>query len=265
MAGDTINSYTIGLLASQGLSNIEVIEKPKVTILSSGDELRDFRDEELGDYELYNSNSPMFYARATELGCDTNIIDHCNDDIQGLEYQISKAILDSDILITSGGASSGDKDLTKEAFLNAGMKMIFDKIEIKPGKPTAIGKINDTFIVILPGNPLAAMVNFELFIVPLISKLKGSNVFYHQVIEAKLADDINIKAGKQTAVLGNYNGNIFHSLKKQSPNMVSILKDANSMLITTAQVSKIEKNRIVKIIRLDSAMSIVNERNIFSD
>jgi molybdopterin molybdotransferase len=261
--GETINSYTIGLLASQGMSIIEVIEKPKVTIISSGDELVDFNKSDIGEYELYNSNSPMFYTRSTELGCDTNILNHFGDSMQEFKSQILNVAQNSDIIITSGGASNGDKDLTKEAFLNAGMKMIFDKIEIKPGKPTAIGKINNTFVVILPGNPLAAMVNFEIFIVPLISKLRGNNMFYHQAIEAKLADDINIKAGKNTVILGSSNENIFYPLKKQSPNMVSVLKDADALLITTPEISNIKNGESIKIIKLKNKMSDKKMESIF--
>jgi len=264
-AGETINSYTIGLLASQGISEIEVIEKPKVTIISSGDELRDFTENDIGEYELYNSNSPMFYARTIELGCDTSILNHFGDNIQEFKSQILQALQTSDIIITSGGASNGDKDLTKEAFLDAGMKMIFDKIDIKPGKPTAIGKINNTFVVILPGNPLAAMVNFEIFVTTLISKLKGSSAFYHQIVEVRLGDELNIKAGKYTVTLGNSEGNLFYPLKKQSPNMVSILKDTNSLLITTDQISKLEQNKIVRIIKLYEKMCEKEEDNIFNN
>jgi len=264
-AGEKINSYTIGLLASQGMSEIEVIEKPKVTIIGSGDELRDFNECNIGEYELYNSNSPMFYARTIELGCDANILSHSSDNMQEFKTQISQVLQISDLIITSGGASNGDKDLTKEAFLGVGMEMIFDKIEIKPGKPTAIGKIKDTFVVILPGNPLAAMVNFEIFVTALISKLKGSSAFFHQIAEAKLSDELNIKAGKNSVILGNSFGTIFHPLKKQSPNMVSALKDANSLLITSETTSKLEKNQIVKTVKLYEKMSKKRENSIFND
>lgn len=264
-SGQTINSYTIGLLASQGIKEINVLAKPKIAIVSSGDELIDFRSKILNKYQLHNSNSPMFYSRTLELGCDPVIIDNFSDNMQEFNTKLVDIVKNNDIIITSGGASSGAKDFTKEAFVNADMELLFDKIDIKPGKPTAIGKINNTIIIILPGNPLAAMVNFEIFIKPVILKVSGSNSFYHQIIEAKLASDINIKSGKQTVILGNSYENKFYPLKKQSPNMVSVLKNANSMLITTSNVEEIKKDTIVRIIRINKDMSLQNNEEMFTN
>ena len=260
--GEEISDYSIGLFASQGIDTVEVICKPNVTILSTGDELKPYTQKSIEEYEIYNSNTPMFASRAKSIGCQTKSLNICSDDIQTLKKHI-QASLDCDVIITSGGASVGDKDITKLALNELGMKMLFEKIEIKPGKPTSLGKIGDTLVVILPGNPLAAMVNFELFAIPLLEKLRGANKHYHSIIQTNINEDYKIKSGKYSVVLGQYDGKYFKPLLSQAPNQVSTLKDANSMMITTPNVEYIEKDKIIKIIPIRYIMSSKEEENIF--
>ncbi|MBN2722090.1 MAG: molybdopterin molybdotransferase MoeA [Campylobacterales bacterium] len=260
--GEEITPYTIGLLASQGIDAIEVVCRPNVTILSTGDELKPYTQKNIGKYEIYNSNTPMFAAKAKSIGCQTKSLNICSDDLQTLKIHI-KASLDCDVIITSGGASVGDKDITKLAFFELGMEMLFEKIDIKPGKPTSLGKIGNTLIIILPGNPLAAMVNFELFAVVMLEKLRGTNRYYHTTIQTVLNDAFRLKSGKYSVILGQYDGNFFHPLLSQAPNQVSTLKDANSLMITTPNIEYIEKNKIIKIIPIRYMMDYKKEEDIF--
>lgn len=260
--GEEILDYSIGLFASQGIDTIEVVSKPNVTILSTGDELKPYTQKDIGEYEIYNSNTPMFVSRAKSIGCQTKSLNICSDDIQTLKKHI-RASLDCDVIITSGGASVGDKDITKLALNELGMEMLFEKIEIKPGKPTSLGKIGDTLVVILPGNPLAAMVNFELFAVVMLEKLRGANKHYHSIIQTNINEDYKIKSGKYSVILGKYDGKFFHPLLSQAPNQVSTLKDANSMMITTPNIEYIEKDKIIKIIPIRCMMDSKKEENIF--
>jgi len=260
--GEEITPYAIGLLASQGINTIEVVCRPNVTILSTGDELKPYTQKNIEEFEIYNSNTPMFAARAKSIGCQTKSLNICSDDLQTLKEHI-KASLDCDIIITSGGASVGDKDITKQAFLELGMEILFEKIDIKPGKPTSLGKIGDTLVFILPGNPLAAMVNFELFAVSMLEKLRGTAKHYHTTIQTALNNEFRLKSGKYSVILGRYDGKFFHPLLSQAPNQVSTLKDANSLMITTPNVEYIEKNKIIKIIPIGYMMSYIEEENIF--
>ncbi len=260
--GEEITPYSIGLLASQGIDTVEVVCKPNVTILSTGDELKPYTQKNIGAYEIYNSNTPMFAARAKSIGCHTKSLNICSDDLQTLKEHI-KASLDCDVIITSGGASVGDKDITKAAFFELGMEMLFEKIDIKPGKPTSLGKIGNTLIIILPGNPLAAMVNFELFAIPLLEKLKSAAKHYHTIIQTALKDEFRLKSGKYSVILGQYDGKLFHPLLSQAPNQVSTLKDANSLMITTPNIERIDKNQIIKIIPIGYMMDYKKEEDIF--
>lgn len=260
--GEEITPYAIGLLASQGVDTVEVVCKPNVTILSTGDELKPYTQKNIEKFEIYNSNTPMFAARAKSIGCQTKSLNICSDDLQTLKEHI-KASLSCDVIITSGGASVGDKDITKLAFFELGMEMLFEKIDIKPGKPTSLGKIGDTLVFILPGNPLAAMVNFELFAIPLLEKLKSAAKHYHSIIQTALNDEFRLKSGKHSVILGQYDGKFFNPLLSQAPNQVSTLKDTNSLMITTPNIEHIDKNQIIKIIPIGYMMDYKKEKDIF--
>jgi len=136
--GCMINAYSVASLASQGMSHVCVHRVIKVAIFGTGDELRPHY-EHIESHQLYNSNSPMFLTRSRELGCNVRFIRASADTLDALEHAI-RSTLDADIIITSGGVSVGDKDFTKEAFSNLGMKLLINKIDIKPGKPTLVGK-----------------------------------------------------------------------------------------------------------------------------
>jgi len=244
--GERITPYSIALLTSQGITHIEVYRKVKVAIFSTGDELRPHY-EKIEPHQLYNSNAPTFISRSKSLGCETIYINASGDSIDDIKFAIKQA-LKADIIITSGGVSVGDKDFTKDAFQEMGMDIYFDKIDIKPGKPTTFGKINDTFVVNLPGNPLASMVNFEMFIKPIILRLQGDNECYHGVIKTTLDKEYIIKAGKYSVILGKFNGLNFSPLLKQAPGMVSPLQDSDAMMVVSPKVSKLTSTRDINII-----------------
>ena len=244
--GERVTAYSIALLASQGVTHLTVYHKIKVAVFGTGDELRP-HFEKIELHQLYNSNTPMFLARAKELGCGVRYVPSSGDTIESLERSIRSA-LDADIIITSGGVSVGDKDFTKEAFTNLGMKLYFDKVDIKPGKPTAFGKIGDTVIINLPGNPLASMVNYEIFIRAVIHKMSGANAYFHTAIETEMREDFTLRKGKYTVRLGTYNGKTFMPLKQQLPGMVSPMQKADGMIITTPDIGLLKKGMKVKMI-----------------
>ncbi len=241
-----ITGYTLALLASQGITHIEVYRKPKVVIFSTGEELK-AHYEKIESHQLYNSNSLMFYARAKELGCDVSYIAISGDTLDDIKLAIKDA-MDADLILTSGGVSVGDKDFTIEAFRELNMEILFSKVNIKPGKPTTFGKIDNCFVVNLPGNPLASMVNFEMFVKPIILKLSGSNQFYHSTITTKIREDYKFKLGKYTVILGEWDGDSFMPINNQRPGMVSPLDRADGMIVATPEIGILNKNQVVKMI-----------------
>jgi molybdopterin molybdotransferase len=260
--GDEINFATISLLASQGISNIEVYKKPRVAIFASGEELRP-HTENILPHQIYNSNSPSFLARAYELGCEVEFIGSAKDNLESLKEHIKKS-LDFDLIITSGGVSVGDADFTKEAFESFDMDFIFNGISIKPGKPTIFGKINNSLILNLPGNPLASQVIFEMFGTLLVQRLRGSSEIYHNIIKAKMKEEYRNKKGRITLTPGNFDGEFFEVSQKRSPGMVSVLNSCNSMIVFDSEVSEVNANTIVNVITIKNKIFSKNNKDFLT-
>ena len=260
-ANEKITAYSLALLASQGITHIEVYRKPKVVIFSTGEELK-AHYEKIEAHQLYNSNAPMFYARAKELGCNVSYISSSGDTIEELKASVEEA-MDADLILTSGGVSVGDKDFTTQAFEELGMETLFSKVNIKPGKPTTFGKLGSCFVVNLPGNPLAAMVNFEMFVKPTILKLSGTKSFYHPLITTKMRDEHKVKAGKYTVILGEWDGDSFAPISNQKPGMVSPLEKADGMIVTLPEVSFLNSGQEVKMIPIKLDMRSDKREDFF--
>jgi molybdopterin molybdotransferase len=189
----------------------------------------------------------MFYARAKELGCDVSYLSSSGDTIEELKSSIKEA-MDADLILTSGGISVGDKDFTIQAFEELGMEILFSKVNIKPGKPTTFGKLDRCFVINLPGNPLASMVNFEMFVKPAILKLSGTSNFTHRFITTKMRDNHKFRSGKYAVILGEWDGDSFAPLANQKSGMVSPIKRADGMILTTPDIGSFKKNQEVKMI-----------------
>ncbi|MCK4440986.1 MAG: molybdopterin molybdotransferase MoeA [Sulfurovaceae bacterium] len=260
-ANTKVTGYTLALLASQGITHIEVYRKPKVVIFSTGEELK-AHYEKIEPHQLYNSNAPMFYARALELGCEVSYISTSGDTLEELKASAQEA-MGANLILTSGGVSVGDKDFTIQAFKELGMEILFSKVDIKPGKPTTFGKMGSCFVVNLPGNPLASMVNFEMFVKPIIYKLSGTNSFYHSTITTKMRDNHKIRAGKYTVILGEWDGDSFMPIPNQKPGMVSPMDRVDGMIVTSPDIDSLEKNQIVKMIPIKLNLQSDKREKIF--
>ena len=244
--GDKIDAHQITLLASQGISHVKVFKRPRVALFASGNELK-MHFEQVNDYQLYNTNTPTFLARAKELGCDVEFIGTAKDTMEDIKAHIQSA-LECDLVITSGGVSVGDADFTKEAFGAFGYDILFDKIEIKPGKPTTFGKVGKTLVLNLPGNPLAAALNFELFGQSIIYALSGVKEKFIASVMAKMKNDYSLRAGRRTLVPGYFNGEFFEVCEHFAPGMISPLAKSNAYIIIDEASSHIKANSTVKVI-----------------
>ena len=247
--GDEINFSKITLLASQGISHIKVYQKPKVVVFASGEELK-LHYEKIESFQIYNSNTPTFISRAKELGCEVVFMGQAKDTIEDIKNLVNNS-LNADLIITSGGVSVGDADFTKEAFYELGFETLFDGINVKPGKPTVFGKIKNTYILNLPGNPLASALIFEMFGKILIQKLIGSRNIYSNYILGKLKEPFFFFFLKTTLIPGFFVGEYFEVSQKRSPGMVSVLSSCNSMICIDNEVEKLEKDSLIKILPIN--------------
>ncbi len=244
--GDDLNFASVTILASQGITHVKVYRKPKISVFTSGEELK-LHYEKIEDYQIYNSNTPTLLSRTEELGADVTFVGMAKDNVESLQDMISNSLY-SDFIITSGGISVGDADFTKEAFDSFDMETLFDGITIKPGKPTVFGKINNTYILNLPGNPLAAALIFEVFGKIIMQKLSGSKNVYHNTLLAKMGEKLNNKKGRTTIIPGFFDGEYFTASQKRAAGMVGVLHKCNAIMVLNKQNESLEKDAIVKIL-----------------
>lgn len=247
--GDEINYATITILASQGISHIKVYRQPKISVFTSGEELK-LHYEKIEEYQIYNSNTPTLLARAKELGADVTFVGMAKDNIESLKETIENSLY-ADFIITSGGISVGEADFTQEAFEHFDMEILFNGITIKPGKPTLFGKIGKTYVLNLPGNPLAAALIFEAFGKIILQKLTGNKNIYHNYIETKLSEDLNNKKGRTTLIPGFFDGRYFTPSHRRLPGMVGVLHNCNSMMVLGKSTELLEKEGMVKILPIN--------------
>jgi len=251
--GTILHAHHISLLASQGITHVRVYRRPRVALFSSGNELK-MHYEPLGANQLYNTNTPTFAARAQELGCDIIFTGTASDSLESIREHIARS-LNADLIITSGGVSVGDADFTKEAFGSLGFEGSFESVDIKPGKPTTFGRIGDTVILNLPGNPLAAALCFELFGQSAILALSGREDKYLTTITTKIAEPFKMKKGRRSLIPGWFDGASFTPSEKFGPGMVLPLSRANAFMMVDASVEGFEKESVVKIIPTRWTMS----------
>ncbi len=171
-AGEIVTENMIAAIASFGYAKIEVYKRPKAAILSTGSEIVDVSETPQKD-QIRNSNSVMLKAFA-ERFAETEILPLVKDDVESLEAVIESAAKNYDVLIVTGGVSVGDYDFTKPVLHKLGAEIFFEKISLKPGKPTVFAKLNDCLIFGLPGNPVSAAVTFYLFARTALLKMQSA-------------------------------------------------------------------------------------------
>ena len=170
-AGTRLGPGELGLLASQQHAQVSVARRPRVALLSTGDELRDVSDP-LAPGQIVNSNAYALAAQVREAGGEPWILPIVPDRLEETVSAV-RAALRADLLVSIGGVSVGEYDFVRDAFAEAGVEQQFWKIAIKPGKPLSFGVREGVPVIGLPGNPVSAMVTFEVFVRPAIRRMLG--------------------------------------------------------------------------------------------
>jgi molybdopterin molybdotransferase len=193
-AGTLIRVPEINMLASLGRRFVQVYRRPVVAVLATGDELVE-PGQPLSEGKLYNSNSVMLAAAVREAGATPLILGIARDDRESLRQKIGEG-LKADALITAAGVSVGDRDFVREILAEFGVKQIFWKVNIKPGKSTAFGIFGSRPVFSLPGNPVSAMITFAEMVRPALLKMMGHRHFTQPLLAATLQEDLRKKPGK---------------------------------------------------------------------
>jgi len=172
-AGERITPSNISIPAAFGYAKVKVAKQPRVAIISTGTEIVDIKKNP-GRDQIRNSNSIMLKALCEQAGAIATVYPNVGDDISELKFQISNAVRSSDILVTTGGVSVGKYDLTKLALKELGAEVFFERVALKPGKPTVFGRLKKTLVFGLPGNPVSAAVTFYLFVRKAILQMQSA-------------------------------------------------------------------------------------------
>jgi molybdopterin molybdotransferase len=169
--GCAIGPAEIGLLATLGHSPVLVHRRPRVAILSTGNELAEFGSEP-GPGQIPNTNTYTLMAQVTAAGGEPIDLGVAPDDLEAIAERLRWG-MDADVLLSSAGVSVGELDLVREALTRAGAELHLWRVSMRPGKPITFGSLGDRLVFGLPGNPVSAMVTFELFVRPALRRLAG--------------------------------------------------------------------------------------------
>ena len=254
-AGERINAAMMAALASFGYANVKVGRKPRVAVLATGSELVAV-DQQPGRDQIRDSNNYSIGAYAELAGAVVERLPLANDDTEVLKRQITEAAERSDVLVTSGGVSMGVYDFTKAALKEIGAEIFFERVALRPGKPTVFARLpNGTLAFGLPGNPVSVSVTFNLFVRTALLLMQGSKQPHLIEDTAGLSRAVNgaieresyLPAQLQTSEDGLL---VAEPLKwGGSSDFVSFAR-ATALIIVPTAVKTFEAGMRVKIVRL---------------
>lgn len=193
-AGTVLRFQEIALLSAMNLGSVPVTTPVRVAILATGDELLEPGSERRPGM-IINSNSNALAAQVREAGAEPLLMGIAADQPEITKERL-RACLSADLVLVTGGASAGDHDYVKPALLELGGSMLFDGVNIKPGKPFGMGLVQGKPVFSLPGNPVAAMVIFELFVRPMLLQAMGRQNIYRPSVQAVLTEPARNKGGR---------------------------------------------------------------------
>ncbi|MDO8466439.1 MAG: molybdopterin molybdotransferase MoeA [Gallionella sp.] len=192
--GIEITPGVIGVLATVKRAQVQVCRRPRVAILSTGNELEGL-DEPVDPNKIPNSNSYALMGQVQALGIEPVLLGIARDDPDELARYLKRG-LEYDVLLVSGGTSVGVHDYVRPTIEALGAQMLFWRVSMKPGHPVAFGKIGEKIIFGLPGNPVSSMVCFEQFVIPALRRMMGHARTYRRTIEARMTHNVKHQPGR---------------------------------------------------------------------
>jgi len=233
-AGDVLGSGALGLLASMGLPEIAVARRPRLVVLSTGDEVVP-PGRPLGPGQIYSSNNVALAAAIREAGGIAIDRGNVRDDPDAIAAALRDAAGEADAVVTTGGVSMGHFDHVKDVMGTVGTGVDFWKVRMKPGKPLAFGRLGDVPLFGLPGNPVSCLVNFAEFVRPWLRASLGDRTPFLPVVDAVAAEDFHDRPGRarflRVALAWEEGGLVARSTGTQSSGAVVSMARADGLLI----------------------------------
>lgn len=248
-SGTVIDPGLAGTLAAQGEAMPLVYRKPKVALLSTGSELVE-ADAAPGAGKIRNSNRYMLEAALKQIGCEPVYLGIAGDSAADISARLNEGLAKCDAVVTTGGVSVGDYDLTPEAMERCGAEILFRGVDMKPGMACAYGVKEGKLICGLSGNPASALTNFYAVALPALKKLTGRNTYLEQEIQIRLSNGFSKKSPKTRFLRGKLelkDGAVCMELPKDQGNVVlSSTIGCNVMALVPAGSGPLEAGTVLK-------------------
>jgi molybdopterin molybdotransferase len=255
-AGRIITARDIGLLAAMNIGQVSVRRRPRIAVLSTGDELI-VPGETPKPGQIPSSNGPALLAMILAMGGEPIDLGICPDSGEAL-LALIEAAKGADLLVTSGGVSVGDYDLVSGTLGQAGLNLDFHKIAMRPGKPLMFGKLGETRVVGLPGNPVSALVCAAIFLRPLVAALLGLPTEEERLfarLGAALPENDLRQDHLRATLSHDIEGNLIATpFSRQDSAMLSRLAKADALIIRPPHAPAANMGENVPIIRLGGGM-----------
>jgi len=250
-AGHRIRPVDIGLLAEAGNAEVSVHAIPTVGVLATGNEIVPC-DKQPGPGQIRNSNAPMLTALASRIGANATNLGAVGDDLAALTERIRQG-LKHDLLLLSGGVSAGDYDLVPQALAAAGVKEVFHKVNLKPGKPLWFGHAENTIIFGLPGNPVSSMVCCELFVSAAIRRLSGqkftckfkASPIAKTVFQLPLMQSYEYRGPRPTFLPGSLQRDGATAIQTQGSADIQAWSDADGLIFLEGETRTVDVGELV--------------------
>lgn len=248
--GTELNEAAIGFLVGLGISKVKVYKQPKVSILITGNELKQL-GEELKEGEVYDSNSITLKLALQQIGIKKVRIVKIKDTFKATKKAVKKQLEKSDVVLISGGISVGDYDFVKKALEENEVKEVFYKVNQKPGKPLWFGYKDDTVVFALPGNPASSLSCFYMYVLPFIKAKLGHLEYHLPKLKAVVNEDVVNVYGKTLFLKGKVDNGIAEQLKGQASSMLKSFAISNSLLLLPEDKEIIKKGEEIMYVKLN--------------
>lgn len=240
----------LGLLATMNTGEVTVSRRPRVAILSTGDEIRP-PGSDLGPGETPGSNAYAVGALIEDLGAEARILPFCPDQMSALDQSFQLAT-DADLIVTIGGASVGDHDLVQDAAKDRGLDTSFYKIAMRPGKPLMAGRFDDTGAILigLPGNPVSSVVCTVVFVLPALRAMVGLPAEPAPRHSTHLASPVPANGPREHYMRALVGPDGLTAFDRQDSALQSVLSDANALLIRPVKAAALDVGAPVEYLPL---------------
>jgi molybdopterin molybdotransferase len=227
-AGARLGPSQLGAVAAVGVGAVSCTRRPRAFVLPTGTELR-APGEELRPGEIYESNGVILAAQLRDAGAEVERLGAVADDEESTRAALARA-LEADLLVTSGGVSVGPHDLVRRLLAELGAEEVFWRVAVKPGKPVAFATRGRTLIFGLPGNPVSALVGFELFVRPALRALQGAAPGPHYRL-TRLARAVRRDPARDALLRARLDGEAAAPLSGQESHMIVRAAAANALVL----------------------------------